>query len=321
MATIMALLRLENLHTCYFTPKGPVTAVGGVNVELKQGETLGLVGESGCGKTTTALSIIRLLPSNAKILEGRVIFNGTDLTTLDNESMRRIRGKEMSMVFQGSMQALNPLMKIGDQIAESVVQHEHCTKMRALRRAKELLKLVGMDASRINSYQHELSGGMRQRAMIAVALACQPKLLIADEPATALDVIVQARVLNLMRDLKKNHDLSMIMITHDLSVVAEMCDRVAVMYAGKIVECADIFSLHSNPLHPYTQGLLGAFPSIRGPKKTLTFIPGMPPNLLNPPRGCRFHPRCPHAMNICRTEEPKLIETAGSRSVACHLVK
>ena len=320
-ATIMALLRLENLRTCYFTPNGPAMAVDGVSFELKEGETLGLVGESGCGKTTTALSIIRLLPSYAKILEGKVIFNGTDLTTLDNNSMRKVRGKEMSMVFQGSMQALNPLMKIGDQIAESVIQHEHCTNRRALRRAEELLKLVGMDASRISNYQHELSGGMRQRAMIAVALACQPKLLIADEPATALDVIVQARVLNLMRDLKKNHDLSMIMITHDLSVVAEMCDRVAVMYAGKIVECADIISLHSNPLHPYTQGLLGAFPSIRGPKKTLSFIRGMPPNLLNPPRGCRFHPRCPYVMDICRTEEPKLIKTAEGRSVACHLVK
>jgi peptide/nickel transport system ATP-binding protein len=317
----MVLLRVEKLRTCYFTPNGSVMAVDGVSFELKEGETLGLVGESGCGKTTAALSIIRLLPSYARILEGRIIFNGIELTALDNEGMRRIRGKEMSMVFQGSMQALNPLMKIGDQIAESVIQHEHCTKRRALRRAKELLKLVGMDTSRISSYQHELSGGMRQRAMIAVALACQPKLLIADEPATALDVIVQARVLNLMRELKKNHDLSVIMITHDLSVVAEMCDRVAVMYAGKLVECGDIFSLHSNPLHPYTQGLLSAFPNIRGPRKTLAFIPGMPPNLLQPPTGCRFHPRCPYAMKVCSAEEPKLIEVAGARSVACHLVK
>jgi peptide/nickel transport system ATP-binding protein len=296
-------------------------AVDDVSFELKDGETLGLVGESGCGKTTTALSIIRLLPSYARILGGRIFFNGTELTALDKEGMRRIRGKEMSMVFQGSMQALNPLMKIGDQIAESVIQHEHCTKRRALRRAKELLKHVGMDTSRISSYQHELSGGMRQRAMVAVALACQPKLLIADEPATALDVIVQARVLNLMRELKKNHDLSVIMITHDLSVVAEMCDRVAVMYAGKLVECADIFSLHSNPLHPYAQGLLAAFPNIRGPRKTFTFIPGMPPNLLRPPSGCRFHPRCPYAMKVCSAEEPKLIEVVGARSVACHLVK
>ena len=317
----MVLLEVENLRTCYFTPKGLVMAVDGVSFELKQGETLGLVGESGCGKTTTALSIIRLLPPYAKILEGRIIFNGTDLTALDNEHMRKIRGKEMSMVFQGSMQALNPLMKIGDQIAESVIQHERCTRRRALRRAKELLKLVGMDQARINSYQHELSGGMRQRAMIAVALACQPKLLIADEPATALDVIVQARVLNLMRELKKNHDLSVIMITHDLSVVAEMCDRVAVMYAAKLVECADIFSLHSKPLHPYTQGLLGAFPSIKGPRKTLSSIPGTPPNLLSVPTGCRFHPRCPYVMDVCKAEEPRLIEVAGGRRVACHLVK
>jgi len=317
----MSLLKLENLKTCYFTPKGPVVAVDGVSFNLEKGETLGLVGESGCGKSTTALSIIGLLPSYAKILDGRVNFNGTEMTTLDHEGLRRIRGKEMSMVFQGSMQALNPLMKIGDQIAESVMQHEHCSKRKALRRAKELFKLVGIDPSRINSYQHELSGGMRQRAMIAVALACQPKLLIADEPATALDVIVQARVLKLMRDLKDSHNISMILITHDLSVVAEICDRVAVMYGGKIVECADIFTLHSNPLHPYTQGLLNAFPSIKGPRRPLTSIPGTPPNLLNPPTGCRFHPRCPYVMDVCKVEEPKLVETTGKRTVACHLVK
>jgi peptide/nickel transport system ATP-binding protein len=317
----MVLLQVENLQTCYFTPRGPVMAVDGVSFELNEGETLGLVGESGCGKTTTALSIIRLLPGYAAIVSGRVLFNGLELTKLDDKRMRDLRGKDMSMIFQGSMQALNPLMKIGDQIAESIILHEHLTKREALRRVKEVLKLVGLDTSRMNSYQHELSGGMRQRAMIAVALACQPRLLIADEPATALDVVVQGRVLDIMRELKKNHNLSMIMITHDLSVVAEVCDKVAVMYGGKIVECADVFSLHANPLHPYTQGLVGAFPSVRGPKRPLTSIPGAPPELLNPPSGCRFHPRCPYAMDICRTEEPKLIQVEGKRSVACHLVK
>jgi len=226
------------------------------------------------------------------------------------------------MIFQGAMNALNPVMKIGDQIAEAILAHESdVDKKEAWERARKLLQLVGIDPSRADDYPHEFSGGMKQRAMIAMALACNPKLLIADEPATALDVIVQAQVLDVMKSLKEKLGLSMILITHDLSIIAEMCNKVAIMYAGKIVEYADVYTIFKDPKHPYTKGLIGAFPSLKGPKKPFISIPGSPPNLLNPPLGCRFYPRCKYATDKCKVEEPELIDIGNKHLIACHLVR
>ncbi|MCS7364738.1 MAG: ABC transporter ATP-binding protein [archaeon GB-1867-035] len=317
----MPLLEVRELKTYYFTLRGPVKAVDGVSFDVEKGETVGLAGESGCGKTTTALSIIKLIPPPGKIIGGKIIFEGKDLVTMKDSDIRRIRWKGIAMIFQGAMNALNPVFKVGDQIAEAILAHEkNVSEKEAWERAEKLLEMVGIDPSRAQDYPHEFSGGMRQRAMIAMALACNPKLLIADEPATALDVIVQAQVLEVMRNLKTRLNLSMILITHDLSIIAEMCDRVAIMYAGKIVEYGSARDIFKNPQHPYTKGLIGAFPSIRGPKKSLQSIPGSPPNLLNPPPGCRFHPRCPQAMPICRKEEPKVVKLGGGHIVSCHLV-
>jgi peptide/nickel transport system ATP-binding protein len=301
--------------------RGWVRAAEDVSFEVGKGEALGLVGESGCGKTTVALSILKILPAGAKIRKGRIIFDGTDLVPLSNSEMRKIRWKGVSIVFQGAMNALNPVFKVGDQIIEAIKLHEpEVTKSDAYNRTEALLEMVGVDASRVNNYPHEFSGGMRQRALIAMALACNPKLLIADEPGTALDVIVQAQVLQLMKSLKEKLGLSMVMISHDLSIVAEVCEKIAIMYAGNIVEYGDVESIFKEPLHPYTQGLLGAFPSIKGEKKKLVSIPGQPPDLLHPPTACRFHPRCPYAMEICKKETP-LLEKQGSQehAVACHL--
>jgi len=317
----LPLLEVRELKTYYFTLRGPVKAVDGVSFDVEKGETVGLAGESGCGKTTTALSIIKLIPPPGKIIGGKIIFEGKDLVTMKDSDIRRIRWKGIAMIFQGAMNALNPVFKVGDQIAEAILAHEkNVSEKEAWERAEKLLEMVGIDPSRAQDYPHEFSGGMRQRAMIAMALACNPKLLIADEPATALDVIVQAQVLEVMRNLKTRLNLSMILITHDLSIIAEMCDRVAIMYAGKIVEYGSARDIFKNPQHPYTKGLIGAFPSIRGPKKSLQSIPGSPPNLLNPPPGCRFHPRCPQAMPICRKEEPKVVKLGGGHIVSCHLV-
>ena len=317
----MPLLEVRELKTYYFTLRGPVKAVDSVSFDVEKGETVGLAGESGCGKTTTALSIIKLIPPPGKIIGGKIIFEGKDLVTMKDSDIRRIRWKGIAMIFQGAMNALNPVFKVGDQIAEAILAHEkNVSEKEAWERAEKLLEMVGIDPSRAQDYPHEFSGGMRQRAMIAMALACNPKLLIADEPATALDVIVQAQVLEVMRNLKTRLNLSMILITHDLSIIAEMCDRVAIMYAGKIVEYGSARDIFKNPQHPYTKGLIGAFPSIRGPKKSLQSIPGSPPNLLNPPPGCRFHPRCPQAMPICRKEEPKVVKLGGGHIVSCHLV-
>jgi peptide/nickel transport system ATP-binding protein len=282
---------------------------------------MGLVGESGCGKTTIALSILKVLPPGARIRKGKIIFDGIDLVPLTSSEMRKVRWKGVSIVFQGAMNAMNPVFRVGDQIIEAIRLHEpEVSKADALKRTEALLEMVGVDASRVSNYPHEFSGGMRQRALIAMALACNPKLLIADEPGTALDVIVQAQVLGLMRDLKEKLGLSMMMISHDLSIVAEVCEKVAIMYAGHVVEYGDVKSIFEEPLHPYTQGLIGAFPSIKGERKKLTSIPGQPPDLLHPPVGCRFNPRCPFAMDICKVEDPAL-EKQGSKEhyVACHL--
>jgi len=319
----MALLEVQNLSTSYSIMRGWVRAVDRVSFEVGKGEAFGLVGESGCGKTTVALSLLKILPQGGKIRGGKINFNGVDLVPLKDSEMRKYRWKHMSIVFQGSMNAMNPVFKVGDQIAEAITIHEpHTSKAEVRRRVEELLELVGIDPSRANNYPHEFSGGMRQRALIAMALAVNPELLIADEPGTALDVIVQAQVLQLMKQLKDRLGLSMILISHDLSIIAETCDRAAIMYGGKIVEYGDIKSIFQKPLHPYTQGLLGAFPSIKGEKKRLVSIPGQPPDLLHPPPACRFHPRCPYIMDVCKKIEPPLIKQGTGTSehfVACHL--
>jgi len=316
----MPLLHIDHLKTYYKTLRGDVKAVDGVTLDVEKGEALGLAGESGCGKTTLALSVIRLLPDNGRIVGGSVFFDGTDITKLDSETYRKeYRWKRMSMVFQGAMNALTPVYRVGDQIAEAILCHEEVEEDEARGRARELLGLVGVDPERASSYPHELSGGMRQRVMIAMALANNPEFIIADEPITALDVIVQAQVLHVINDLRRKLGLTMMLITHDLSVIAETCDGAAIMYAGKLVERGSVIDIFKRPLHPYTQGLVGSFPSIRGAKKEMESIPGSPPNLLQPPPGCRFHPRCPHAMDICSREEPPLVEVEPGHLAACWL--
>lgn len=320
----MPMLEVVDLKTYYKTLSGYVKAVDGVSFEVEKGQATGLVGESGCGKTTTALAVMRILPQGGKIVSGNILFKGTDIVGLDDETLREdIRWKEISLVFQGAMNALNPVYKISDQICEAILTHEkNVSKREALERARKLLELVGVDPSRLDNYPHEFSGGMRQRAMIAMALASNPSLLIADEPATALDVIVAAQVLKLMKELKERLGLGMILITHDLSIVAEICERVAVMYGGKIMEYADVVQLFKHPLHPYTQGLLGAFPDIRAKNRMrMVSIPGSPPDLLRPPSGCVFHPRCEYVKDICRREVPKVAELDEKHFVACFMVE
>ena len=319
----MALLDVQDLKTYYSTLRGSVKAVEGVNFQVEKGKALGLAGESGCGKTTVALSILRILPLGGKILGGKILFKGEDLVRLKEDEMRKkVRWKGISLVFQGAMNALNPVYKVGDQIAEAILIHEtNVSKREAKDRTGKLLEMVGIGQPRADNYPHEFSGGMRQRALIAMSLACNPDLVIADEPGTALDVIVQAQVLKLMKELKDRLNLGMILITHDLSIIAETCEKCAVMYAGKIVESGDIVTIFKEPLHPYTQGLMAAFPSIKTAKKEMTSIQGFPPDLLNPPSGCRFHPRCSYAMSVCKKEEPRFIEVSGGHYVGCHLAK
>ena len=320
----MALLEVHNLKTYYMIRRGYVKAVDDVNFQVEKRESLGLAGESGCGKTTVAISILRILPSNARIMDGQTIFDGTDILNIPESEMReKIRWKGISLIFQGAMNALNPVYNVGNQISEAILAHEpEVSKDEALERAKKLFDLVGIEPSRINNYPHEFSGGMRQRAMIAMALACNPKLLIADEPATALDVIVQAQILKLFKDLKEKLNLSMILITHDLSIIAETCEKVSIMYAGKIVEQGDIVEIFKNPLHPYTQGLIGSFPEIGSKEKMNMYsIPGSPPDLLTPPNGCRFWPRCKYAFEKCKLTEPEETNIGKNHWVACHMTE
>jgi len=317
----MSLLEVQNLTTYYTTQRGPVHAVENISFRLGEGKALGLAGESGCGKTTAALSLLKILPFNGEILRGKILFQGKDIVTLNEGELRdKIRWKGISLIFQGAMNAMNPVYRIEDQIVEAIKLHEpKISKKEARKRVKQLFELVGLDPSRTRNYAHEFSGGMRQRAMIAMALACNPKILIADEPGTALDVIVQAQVLKLMSELRKKLNLAIIMISHDLSIISETCDDLAIMYAGKIVELGDIYSMFKKPLHPYTQGLIEAFPNIKEKRRKMYSIAGYPPNLLKPPSGCRFHPRCKFAMDVCKKEEPPFHEVSKGHFVACHL--
>ncbi len=317
----MSLLSVENLRTYYYTKKGPVKAVDGVSFKLNEGEAMGLAGESGCGKTTVALSIMKILPTHAKIAEGKVLLKGLDITKLHEKELRKIRWKRISLVFQGAMNALDPLYSLGDQIEEAILLHEPKLKKKDARaRTAGLLELVGIESKRTKSYPHELSGGMRQRGLIAMALACNPEMLIADEPGTALDVIVQAQILGMIEELRKKLNLAVILITHDLSIIADTCDKAAIMYAGKIVEYVSVLDLFKDPKHPYTQGLIQAFPDIRSQRTHMSSIPGSPPDLLCPPQGCSFHPRCKQAIDICRTDEP-ILTGRETHLVACHLCK
>jgi len=318
----MSLLEVQDLKTYYRILRGYVKAVDGVNFKVEAGEAMGLAGESGCGKTTIALSLLKILPAGGKIAGGKIIFDSDDLVKKSEKEMRsEIRWKKMSLIFQGAMNALNPVYKIGDQIVEAIQNHEkHVSKKEAMKRARQLFELVGLEPSRVNNYPHEFSGGMKQRAMIAMALACNPKLLIADEPGTALDVIVQAQILKLLRELKDKLDLSMIIITHDLSIISETCQTCAIMYAGKIVEYGDVVTIFKDPLHPYTKGLISAFPKIKAQKTRMYAIPGSPPDLLKPPIGCRFSLRCSYAMEICEKVDPASQEVSDGHFVACHLV-
>jgi len=315
----MALLEINNLKLHFITRQGPAQAVDGVSFKIEENETFGLIGESGCGKTTTALAIIRLIKPPGRIVDGSIFFDKRDIVPLSEEEMRLLRGQEIAIVRQEAQNALNPVMNIGKQIIEVILQHENVSRETAWTRARNQLDLVGINGNRVKSYPHEFSGGMKQRAMVAIATACNPKFLILDEPTTGLDVIVQRQLLALINNLKKELNLTSILISHDLSVVAETCDKVAVMYAGKIVEQADTVSMYQNPLHPYSQALIGAFPNLKGEKKKLKSIPGAPPRLIMPPKGCRFEPRCEYAMEKCKTVDPQEIEKAG-HLVACHLI-
>lgn len=313
------VLEVKNLKTYFFTEDGIVKAVDGVDFEVYQGETLGLVGESGCGKSVTAFSILKLLDYPGKTVEGQILFKGDDLLKKSEEQMRKIRGKEIAMIFQEPMTSLNPVFTIGFQIAESLKVHYKMSNQEARKKVIELLEKVGIPIpeQRVDEYPHQLSGGMRQRAMIAMALACDPVLLIADEPTTSLDVTIQAQILELMKTLLKQFNSSLIMITHDLGVIAEIADRIAVMYAGKIVEYTDTRSIFFSPLHPYTFGLLTSIPRLDMEMEQLESIPGVVPDPLHFPEGCKFHPRCGFATERCRKEEPSLLEIENGHIVRC----
>ena len=325
MSNNKPLLEVKGLKTYFYTEDGVVRAVDGVNFEVYPGEVLGLVGESGCGKSVTSLSIMRLISKPGKVDAGEILLDGENLLDLPEEEMIKVRGNRISMIFQQPQTALNPVFKVGDQLAEVLNVHQDMGKEAGWKRAVALLKMVGVPdpERRAEAYPHELSGGMAQRVMIAMALACIPELLIADEPTTALDVTIQAQILDLMRDMRKEMGTSVILITHDLGVVAEMAERVAVMYAGEIVEQTDVNSLFDEPLHPYTQGLIGSIPILGEIKDKLDVIPGSVPNLINLPPGCRFAPRCQarikYSCAICAEVKPELEEIKPGHFVRCWL--
>lgn len=327
----MALLEVKDLKVHFKIQNGWVKAVDGVSFSIDKGETLGLVGESGCGKTTAAYAITQLLPNNGYIKGGHVFFKGEDLLaksvkkdgTIDdwNEDIRRIRWQEISMIFQGAMNAFNPVFRIGDQIIAAIQLHEEIEHEDAKKRVLELFDFVGIPQDRIDNYPHEFSGGMKQRAMIALALALSPSFIIADEPTTALDVITQDKILLEMKRLQEKLSMAMMIITHDVSVVAEVSDSIAVMYAGRIMEIGPTITVFKRPAHPYTSGLLGSFPSIKGKKRRLESIPGFPPDLVNPPSGCPFHPRCQYAKDLCKEKVPEGIQVDPRHTAFCHFAR
>jgi len=314
---ISDLLRIEGLRVYYYTRDGVVMAVDNVDLFMKKGETIGLVGESGSGKSTLGRAILRLVPPPGRIISGKIVFDGLNLTELSEEEMRRIRGKRISMVFQDPMTSLDPLMKIGDHIVETIMAHETLTRKEAEEKAIKLLEQVGIRSERFMDYPHQFSGGMRQRVGIALALALNPDLVIADEPTSSLDVIVQFQILDLMKELKNLYGMGMILITHDISIIPGIADKVALMYAGQLVEFADAKSFFNEPLHPYGKALLESIPNIQHSDQKLKYIPGNPPDLINPPKGCRFSPRCPYATEKCREEEPPTIMVGHHRLVKC----
>ncbi len=312
------LLSIRNLTLEYKTRKGYVSAVDNVSFDLKAGQAMGLVGESGCGKTTIAMALMRLSPDNAVIRQGQLLLDGQDLLAISDEQMRDIRWARISMVFQAAMNALDPVYRVGDQIIEALNRHQcELTHDEKQHKVSELFKLVGIDSKMICRYPHEFSGGMRQRAVIAMALACNPSLIIADEPTTALDVIVQDQVLRELSHIQQSMNMSMIYISHDIAVIAEVADIIGVMYAGCMVEKADTRTIFQSPRHRYTKALLSTFPSIAGPKSDLVALPGDPPDLLMPPLGCRFHPRCTHAIHRCRQDKPPFEPVGDGHWAAC----
>ncbi len=317
----MPLLEVRDLVVEFAMPTGHARAVDGITFDVDAGEAVGLVGESGCGKTTTALAITRLLPENGRIAGGSVWFDGEELSALDQETFRRRRWTDVSIIFQGAMNALNPVRQVGDQVAEPILIHEPgLGRAAAATRVGELFEMVGISPERRREYPHQFSGGMRQRVMIAMALACRPRMVIGDEPTTALDVMVQAQILELLERLRRELGLAIILITHDLSVVAETCDRAVVMYAGQLAETGTVGQLHDRPLHPYSVRLLGSVPDIGGERVLPEGIPGQPPSPDSPVRGCRFHPRCDHAMAVCTTDVPGERSFGSTHRVACHAV-
>jgi len=315
-------MKVEGLEMYYGTSAGEVKAVDGINFELESGEVMGIVGESGCGKSSLASTLLKLLPSNARIAQGTIMLEGVDLVPMKDADMRsKVRWTKIALVPQGAMNSLNPIFRVGDQIVEAIMIHSDVSKSEAKARTTELFRLVGVDPGRAKNYPHEFSGGMKQRAMIAMALSLSPKILIADEPTTALDVIVQAGIIQLLLSISKEFRTAIILISHDLALVAQMSRKVAIMYAGKFVEYGASEKVYLSPLHPYTLGLERAFADIRKGREPLTSIPGSPPDLIDPPTGCRFNPRCSFAKDICRTETPELLEAEPGHFVACHFWK
>ncbi len=313
-----SILKVNNLHVHYVTDDEVVKAVNGISFELNRGESLGLVGETGAGKTTTALSIMQLVPDPPGLItEGEIIFEGKNLIFNTEKENQKIRGNGISMIFQDPMTALNPIMTVGNQLTEVVLQHKKCSKAEATRQVKELLETVGVKSDRFNDYPHQFSGGMKQRVVITMALLCNPSLLIADEPTTALDVTIQAQVLEIIKQLQKKFDMSLILITHDLGVVAETCDRVAIVYAGEIVEIGTVEQVYLNTKHPYTKGLFDSIPKIDEDTEKLIPIEGQMPNMANLPSGCYFHPRCKYCQDICKREAPP-VKGENGHTFRCH---
>ena len=316
-----SIINVKELKTYFYTLDGVVKAVDNISFQLDRGDFMGLVGESGCGKSTTALSILRLIPKPGRIASGEILFEGKNLLKMDAIAFRKqIRWKKISTVFQGAMNSLNPVFRVRDQIVEAIQAHENVEEKTALDRVEKLLEMVGIECSRGKSYPHEFSGGMKQRAIIAMALACNPDLIIADEPTTALDVIVQAQILGLIKKLRSELNLSMILITHDISIMSQMCNKVGIMYAGKLLEFGETVTVIKKPLNPYTKGLIEAFPDIMTERKIFSYIPGTPPALGDVVMGCRFAPRCSIKKKECEKIDPEMKDVGGGHFVACHLL-